>query len=76
MYIVNHRKLEYEFVMIGVGIPFVLPQGHEGNDVQTFWAFALRLLVGVFWDPHLNGALNPKPLSPKPLNPKTPKPGA
>ena len=43
VYIVNHRKLEYEFVMFGVGIPFVLPQGHEGNDVQTFLGFCFKV---------------------------------
>ena len=36
-YIVDPRKLEHGFRRISARIPYTLPQGHEDNDVPTFW---------------------------------------
>ena len=35
--IVDPRKLEHGFRRISARIPYTLPQGHEDNDVPTFW---------------------------------------
>ena len=40
---VNPKKLEPGFRLIGAGIPNMLPQGHEDTDVPTF-----RLLLRGF----------------------------
>ena len=37
VYIVDPRKLEHGFRRISARIPYTLPQGHEDNDVPTFW---------------------------------------
>ena len=34
---VNPRKLEHRLRMILAGIPYTLLEGHEDNDVPTFW---------------------------------------
>ena len=34
---VEARKLEHGFRRISARIPYTLPQGHEDNDVPTFW---------------------------------------
>ena len=33
----NPRKLEHGFRRISARIPYTLPEGHEDNDVPTFW---------------------------------------
>ena len=40
---VNPRKLEHRFRRISARIPYTLHEGHEANDVPTFW---LLLYVG------------------------------
>ena len=36
-YTANPRKLEHGFRMISARIPYTLPQGHEDNNVPTFF---------------------------------------
>ena len=36
-FIVEARKLEHGFGRIRARIPYTLPEGHEDNDVPTFW---------------------------------------
>ena len=40
---VNPRKLEHGFRMISSGIPSKSPEGHEDNDVPTFWLLLQEL---------------------------------
>ena len=37
LFFANPRKLEHGFRRISARIPYTLPQGHEANDVPTFW---------------------------------------
>ena len=45
----NPRKLECGFRVMSAGIPYTLPEGHEDNDVETFWLLLYRLRFSEVW---------------------------